>query len=510
MRLFVIDDELERLMQANPLLAGILGSDLDGYVVWDLMGTAVHYSSRWRAMLGYEAQDLEVTPNLWKRLLHPDDSAGASESIGSSIDSLWPLNGTWRMLHACGQWRYIRWTGHLQRSSTGDPTMLVCRCADVTEAHLAHAREKAILDSIADTVLVVNASTLEVMAHRESAGQSGEIIAQTAQFMALPEVASVVAECAENCLSQKDIETTTAGIRRSLEIRCRRYAAEEVVILFRDVTEKKRINEQLAQAQKLESIGQLAAGVAHEINTPMQYIGDNLTFLGTAFTDLEKLLGAALDKPSTQAELLQLAESLDLEYLRSNIQTSIQNSQEGVQRVSQIISALKDFSHQGTGHPAMCDLNRALRSAVTVSASQWRLHAKIVFDLAPDLPPLLGYGAELNQVFLNLIINAAHAIRDANKTSGGQGTITLRSQVTSNGIRIEVADTGTGIPASIASRVFDPFFTTKPLGEGTGQGLSLSRDIVVKRHKGTLTFESEPGKGTTMRVDLPVSDDAVL
>lgn len=510
MRLFVIDDELQRLMQANPLLAGILGSDLDGYAVWDLLGSAVHYSKRWRAMLDHESLDLNSVPDLWKQLSHPDDLAQADEAIRTCIDSLWPLNATWRMLHGSGEWRYIRWIGHLQRSSQGDPVTLVCRCADVTESHLANAREKAILDTIADTVLVVNASSLEVMAHRESAGQSGELIAQTTHFMALPEVAELVAACPEDGFSQKDIETTIRGSRKSFEIRCRRYAANEAVILFRDVTDKKRMNEQLAQAQKLESIGQLAAGVAHEINTPMQYIGDNLTFLGTAFGDLETVLAAAIDNSSPAADLTRLAEELDLAYLRSNLQSSIQNSQEGVQRVSQIVSALKDFSHQGSGNRAACDINRALKSAATVSASQWRLHAEVVFELASDLPFLTGYGAELNQVFLNLIINAAHAIRDANKTSGAQGTITLRSKTEGNSIRIEIADTGTGIPLSIAQRVFDPFFTTKPLGEGTGQGLSLSRDIVVKRHGGTLTFESEPGKGTTMRIDLPLDGAAVV
>ena len=492
-------------MDAHPLLAGILGSDLDGYLMWDLTTSVVHYSRRWCVMLGFESQGVSEVNDLWKCLLHPADLVAAEEALRSCIESFWPLSGTWRMLHGTGDWRYIRWTGHIQRSPDGNAMNLVCRCTDVTEAQRASAREKAIFDTIPDTVFVVNPNNFEVFAHRESAAQSGELLSTGTQFIELPEIAALVQECAEGASCQKDIETTVMGARRSLEVRCHRYATNESVILIRDFTERRRIDEQLAQSQKLESIGQLAAGVAHEINTPMQYIGDNLSFLGTAFADLELVLSAALDRPTTRDEFIKLANSLDVAYLRENLQTSIANSQEGVQRVSQIVSAMKDFSHQGSSERASCDVNRSLKSAATVSASQWRHFAQVQFDLDPDLPLPIAYGAELNQVFLNLIINAAHAIRDANKQTGALGTITVRSRTVGTGVRVEIVDTGTGIPAAIAHRVFDPFFTTKVVGEGTGQGLTLSREIVAKRHGGSLTFETAEGAGTTMRVDLPLA-----
>jgi len=287
------------------------------------------------------------------------------------------------------------------------------------------------------------------------------------------------------------------------------------VVTFADITEQKRLQQQLAQAQKLESIGQLAAGIAHEINTPTQYIGDNIRFLRDAMTDLNEMLEDCLrvaqvrDDPEALGEVADAiaaaADSADLEYLLEEIPKAICQSLEGVERVTKIVRSMKEFSHPGSDEKQAVDLNRALDSTLTVSRNEWKYVADVVTDFDPDLPPVTCLPADLNQVFLNLIVNAAHAIEaKAGGREGPKGTITVSTRRDGRWAEIVVRDTGTGIPKSIRGRIFDPFFTTKKVGRGTGQGLAIARAIVVERHGGTITFQTEEGVGTAFTVRIPI------
>jgi signal transduction histidine kinase len=268
------------------------------------------------------------------------------------------------------------------------------------------------------------------------------------------------------------------------------------VAVKRDVTREVALEQQLLQAQKLEAIGRLAAGIAHEINTPTQFVADNTHFLKDSFAEIVPLLAA------TPADALGTA---DLPFLQAEIPKAIDQSLEGLERISKIVGAMKDFSHPGTEDLKPADLNRALDGTITVSRGEWKRVAKMVTQFCPDLPAVPVVLNEINQVFLVLIVNAAHAIEEAAAKSGGrEGVITIQTLLKDDHAEVRISDNGAGIPISVMPRIFEPFFTTKPVGKGTGQGLSLARSIVVERHHGRLEFESQEGAGTTFIVRLPL------
>jgi signal transduction histidine kinase len=294
------------------------------------------------------------------------------------------------------------------------------------------------------------------------------------------------------------------------------HNAGRVLILGQDISERRQLECQLAQAQKLESIGQLAAGIAHEINTPTQFVGDNTRFLQDAFTALRTLLSkygallaAAQDapvNPNAIAEVEQAIKALELDYLLEEIPKAIAQSLEGVDRVAKIVRAMKDFSHPDSSEREETDLNHAVENTVTVARNEWKYVADVQLDLQPDLPPVMCLPGEINQVILNILVNAAHAIADVvGDGAGGKGTITIQTRQVGDGVEIRIRDTGTGIPEKIQARVFDPFFTTKEVGKGTGQGLAIAHHVVVQKHHGTLTFETAERQGTTFIIRLPLT-----
>ena len=283
-----------------------------------------------------------------------------------------------------------------------------------------------------------------------------------------------------------------------------------------DMTEMKQLQSQLTQAQKLESVGQLAAGIAHEINTPIQYVGDNGKFLEDAFRDLMKFAdaGARSTAEANNAGLATLPavtrEQLDdsvLEYLRDEVPRALAQLLEGVDQVARIVRAMKEFSHPGPVEKIPVDLNRAIESTILVSKNEWKYVAEVITDYDADLPPVPCVAGEFNQVILNLIVNAAHAIAEVVKDSGRQGQIRITTRQAGAAAEIRISDTGGGIPPAIQSKVFDPFFTTKPVGQGTGQGLAIAHSVIVQKQGGSIQFESEPGCGTTFVIQLPLAHE---
>jgi PAS domain S-box-containing protein len=281
--------------------------------------------------------------------------------------------------------------------------------------------------------------------------------------------------------------------------------------------EKDSMEVQLRHAQKLESIGQLAAGIAHEINTPTQYIGDNLHFLADVFADVRVLLEAQErilpamegheELRAAAGEIRQARAEADVSYLMSEMPRALEQAMDGVSRVSTLVKAMKEFSHPGTKEKTPTDLNGAILSTITVARNEWKYVARMETDLDPDLPLVACLVSDFNQVMLNLIVNAAHAIADSS-TGGKLGTITVSTRVSGDQVEVRVKDTGTGIPFQVRDRIFDPFFTTKEVGKGTGQGLAIARSVVVDKHCGVLNFETEMGAGTTFIVRLPIEPAA--
>ncbi len=294
--------------------------------------------------------------------------------------------------------------------------------------------------------------------------------------------------------------------------------SEEIygILLFgAEITKRRELENQLIQAQKLESIGQLAAGIAHEINTPMQFVGDNTIFLRDAFEDLrllqnsyENLLDATRDD-NVQKELVKKIEveleEIEADYLYEEIPKALKQTLAGIERISKIVRAMKDFSYPDNGDKVNIDINKSIASTVTVAGGEWKYVADIITDFDPNLPLVPCVAGEFNQVILNLIINAVHAISDGRDNRNSEnGIIKISTHHVDNWAEVRISDSGVGIPEEIRDKIFNPFFTTKEIGKGTGQGLAIAHSVITQKHSGSLIFETEMGKGTTFIIRLPI------
>jgi PAS domain S-box-containing protein len=286
--------------------------------------------------------------------------------------------------------------------------------------------------------------------------------------------------------------------------------------LYREMQERERMAIELRLAQKLESVGRLAAGIAHEINTPIQYVGDSVCFLQSARADLQRLrflyrenfrrLAEGEPLPSILACVEEAEKNCDLEFLDVEMPKAFERTLEGIERVASIVRAMKEFAHPDSAEHSCADLNHAIETTLTISRNEYKYSAQVETRLG-ELPPVMCNVGELNQVFLNLIVNAAQAIGESGKDATS-GRITVATAVAGDHVVISVEDNGCGIPEQNLEKIFDPFFTTKPVGRGTGQGLAIARAIVVEKHGGNINVERVSGGGTRFIIRLPVGGRA--
>ncbi|MBA3005914.1 MAG: PAS domain S-box protein [Proteobacteria bacterium] len=279
---------------------------------------------------------------------------------------------------------------------------------------------------------------------------------------------------------------------------------------IRERDEKEQIQEELLQIHKLESVGQLAAGLAHEINTPTQFIGTNIEFLSDAFTDTAQfvvgLQTASLDWPEeTRKQMTAALEELDWEYLNTEIPAALEQSRDGIDRVSSLLAAMKRFSHPGSTEMSNADLHGIIDTALTVSRNEWKYVAEVITEYGADVPQIPLLVDQMSQVILNMVVNASQSIQEKREKSGNQemGQITISTRLVDKEVELIFQDNGLGIPAAVINKVFDPFFTTKGVGKGTGQGLAICHDVITKKHHGTLKVSSEQGIGATFTIRLP-------
>jgi len=342
----------------------------------------------------------------------------------------------------------------------------------------------------------------------------------------------IVSTTDRSCAVPVEVRLPLAGDSvRTLRVFAVRWADERhrpgVLVLAEDVTEQRAAErdrdeaERRAQrAEKLEAIGQLAAGIAHEINTPTQYVSDNVAFLGQAFDRVlapletcKELVAAAADGAPDAALVRRAKRALakaKLPFITKQVPRAITQSLEGLERVATIVAAMKEFSHPSAGIKEPVDLARLIDTTVTVARNEWKYAADVEVDHDDALGPVQCLRDELSQVVLNLVVNAAHAVSEATGDGQrGKGTIRIASRRDGDWAEVTVTDTGCGIPPQSLDKIFEPFFTTKPVGKGTGQGLAIAHDIVVNKHGGTIDVRSEVGVGSTFVIRIPlVADDA--
>jgi signal transduction histidine kinase/DNA-binding NarL/FixJ family response regulator len=383
---------------------------------------------------------------------------------------------------------------------------------------------KTILNSLHSGVLVANAHTDITVMVNHSAGHminalEEEILGiEYHRFLsasdgvneAQSENEANIRESQLNALKGKPIPILLSSSKIMID------GGEHHVLCFTDITDRKIAEYELAQDQKLKSIGSLAAGIAHEINTPTQFVSDNTRFLQDGFSDLSELLEKyqeLLEKAEKiescselVSEIKELAEEIDIGFINEEIPKSISQSMDGLTRISTIVNAMRDYAHPEVKVMKASDLNKLIGNAITVGRNEWKYSAELETEFDESLPPVLCLSGEISQVILNMIINAVHAIQDSlGENSEEMGRIRISTRSDEDWAEIRIRDSGKGMPEDIQDRIFDPFFTTKEVGKGTGQGLALARGVIVEKHGGTIAVESELGKGTEFIIRLPVS-----
>jgi signal transduction histidine kinase len=310
----------------------------------------------------------------------------------------------------------------------------------------------------------------------------------------------------------RQIERQVHGLEHLVDERTRELVAANTKLKI-EAEQRAQMEVDLRLAHKLEAIGQLASGIAHELNTPIQFVGDSLHFASGACTDVLKVLdgyreilgrvASAHGDAAALEQAAQLETEADLSYLTTEIPLAFARISEGAARVATIVRAMKEFAHPDRREKAAADLNNAISNTLIVASSEYKYLAQIDLSLGA-LPLVCCHLGDLNQVFLNLIVNAAHAIQAVVGTSGRLGRIGLSTRVDGPDVVVQISDTGCGIAQEISTKVYDPFFTTKPVGQGTGQGLAIARSIIVDKHRGSIDFTSQVGTGTTFVIRIPV------
>ena len=524
-------EELMRRTEADRFFH--LASDLLGVVGYD--GRFRRVNGAWHVALGWTEEELTARP--FVDFVHPDDRAASAERRRKLVEG---GSGAlaWETRFLCKDGGYR----HLQFSAIPfDAEKVVYTVArDVTEskaaqdalrksqARMARLAESGVIGmAIADVhgnVHEANAAYCDLLGCTADDVAAGQV--RWGEFVP-PEFSEVIRVALEE-LATRTVVTPFEldlvrrdGTRRNVLVGVAMLEHPECIAFITDLTERKmaeaslkRSEHLLRHAQKMEAIGQLAAGIAHEMNTPAQYVSDNIVFLRRAFDGsvaalgkIAKILGdgngAALGEQATK-EIADCLRGAKVDFLVKQVPRALEQSAEGMRRVCAIVSAMKEFSHPSSSDLATVDLRALIDATLTVTTNEWKYFADVETDFDPTMAPVPCLRDELGQVVLNLVVNAAHAIRDATDGArAGKGTITVSTRREGGWAEIRVADTGTGIPAAIRDRIFDPFFTTKAVGEGTGQGLAIAYSIVVDKHGGQITFDTTPGKGTCFLVRIP-------
>ncbi len=521
----VLDEKEKIRLLLDSTAEGILGIDNNGRCTFSNKAALTH--------LGYKSETLLIGHDIHSAIHHsyPDGTSYPAEKcrfldafhrhVPSHFDDeyFWRFDGT---CFPVEYWSHPIWRGE----NVLGAVLTFWNATRRREAEEAHRRSeqlfKSIAENTADLIAVVNPAGHRIYnnpSYFRMLGFTPEELQKTSAFEQIhpddrEKVISASAEAVRTGVGQiveyrmqcKDGKYLTLESHGSF-IRNSKNEVEALVISARDVGHR-RTEE---QAQKLQAIGQLAAGIAHEINTPVQFVSDNISFLGKAWRQFQPVLQSCSQVHSSSqvddCPLLTPGLPLqELAWLRQEIPEAISQSLEGAKRISKIVSAMRKFSHAGTGDKTLVDINDALETTITVAHNEIKRVTEVETRFQSDLPKAMCFPSEMNQAFLNLIVNASHAIADARGLGlHTKGMLVVRTRVVENDVQIEIQDNGAGIPDKIRHRIFEPFFTTKAVGKGTGQGLAICHDIVVHKHHGQIWFQTEVGQGTTFFIRIPIA-----
>lgn len=508
---------------------------------WDLVKNELAFDRRWYEVVRRDPQSHTAAADYWVNLVHTDDRAHFNKVVEDCISGTAPTFETeFRLLTPDGSYVWLMSRGHGNvRNEHGIATRMIGTIVEITDrknSELALRRSEALATAIfnasSDAVCLIhegvihdcNASALPLFGFSSREDIIGKSVLefspeyQTDGMTTVEKLTSVLAHFNHQGRARFewthvkpdgtifDVDVSLFSLEVDGEFRTYSFV--------RDISQRKELERQLAQAQKLESIGQLAAGVAHEINTPMQCVFSNVEYLQDSlekifnFADAYRTLRLQEDAPQKILALIAQAEATcKFDRMRKDIVDAIQESASSAQRVIEIVRAMKTMAHPGTTDKVHTNLNKLIEDASIISRNCWKYVSTFQSDFDPAIDSVALLPAQMSQVILNLIVNAADAIGEKlGAEPETLGTITARTRLCSDCVLIELSDTGIGMPERVKQRVFDPFFTTKEVGKGTGQGLAIAYDVIVNQHHGKISVDSEPGNGTTFSIRLPLEN----
>lgn len=519
----------EAFVRTQRLLASIVNSSQDAIFSESLDGAITTWNPAAEQIFGYSAEEVIGRPA--KMLLCPDQDQeqnwiGERARHGQPVQNLETMRR-----HKDGHTLTVTLNAFPVRHDAGELIGISTIISDLSarrelEKKLSTVEDqmRTVLETTGEHVVAVDREWRLTYVNQLRPDESTEEVVGKPLWEYQPElVGSAFEQECRQAMDQRVTRRFEAYLASAKKwFACTAYPTDTgLLILAEDVTEKHAIDEQLRSAQKMEAIGQLAAGIAHEINTPIQYVGDNTHFFKDSWEqaantlELAQRLRNSIETGQRDASACAAFDasikSADLSYLCEEVPKAIDQTLDGIERVAKIVRAMKEFSHPGSEDKQAVDLNKAVEATVTIARNEWKYVADVELQLDPDLPLVPCLVGEINQVLLNLLVNAAHAIGDLQQNGENEkGTITISTLRDGPSIEVRIKDSGAGIPEHIRDKVFDPFFTTKEVGKGTGQGLTLAQTVVVKKHAGRIWFDTEPGKGTTFFVRLPVSGEVVI
>ena len=542
----VLEQEIAERKQAEAALKEseekyrtILETIEDGYYEVDLAGNLTFFNDAMARINGYSRDEMEGMNH--RQYTDPENAKVLFREFnriyrtGNSSKGIY-----YEVITKNGEKRSVETSVSLIRDSSGKPCGFRGISRDITELkraqealHTAHARMSLLINSISSILIAVSEDNRILFWNTEAEKQFGipekDVLGKPLGNLDIQWDWNQVAKGIALCRNKK----STVGLDnvKFLQLNGKegilglkiapifgeKYLEMVTLIQGANITQRRIMESQLTQAQKLEAIGQLAAGIAHEINTPIQYVGDNVHFLKTSFEDLNRVLmkygllqegiKEERDYGGLLEELEKTIQAIDLDYLTKEIPNALHQTIDGIERVRRIVQSIKAFAHPGKEEKIAVDINQAIEDTILVARNEWKYIADLVTDLDSSLPLVTCVPGDVNQAILNVLVNAAQAISEkVAGNSGEKGRITISTRQDDPWVEIRISDTGKGIPIEIQPKIFDPFFTTKEVGKGTGQGLAITHTAVVERHQGSITFDTRVGQGTTFIIRLPIEE----